>query len=109
MDGWLRPTVRLLRRLGLNEVLALAARHRPTSEFDIFVSSLNDGLSVDLVVVCCLPNVAPFCALQVCCEGVQMVGFNRTGFRPIAQFGLHHWPSFLSGVVFLHEACAVAA
>ena len=69
-------TVRLLRRLGLNEVLALAARHRPTSEFDIFVSSLNDDithatdlvivgkgasvcLSVDLVVVCFLPNVAP--------------------------------------------------
>ena len=109
MDGWLRPTARLLRRLGLNEVLALAARHRPTSEFDIFVSSLNDGLSVDLVVVCFLPNVAPFCALQVCCEGVQMVGCNRTDFRPIAQLGFHHLPSFLSGVVFLHEACAVAA
>ena len=32
-----------------------------------------------------------------------------TGFRPIAQFGLHHWPSFISVVGFLHEARAGAA
>ena len=26
----------------------------------------------------------------------------RVGFKPTAEFGVHHWPSFLD-VVFLHE------
>ena len=80
------------------------------------VSSLNDDIkhatdvlivgkrvsvcfSVDLVVVCCLPNVAPSAPRRRAVKAS----------RPIAQFGLHHWPSFLSGVVFLHEARAGAA
>ena len=103
--------------------------YRPTSGFDIIVSSLNDDIThatdvmiVEKRVLVCFSvdrmlfaECGPFCALQACCEGVQMVA-NDNGLGVIVpvsgrsvQFGLHHWPSFLSGVVFLHEAGAGAA